>query len=130
MITSVRVTMASSLSMEHARPADARMVRLRAARTVMGVSKEKLRQFTPAPATPATWPRQGHARRFGHATSARTTVLLTLCATTKPLVSTSCTCTSGYEGDGRTGGNSTGCTDIDGCATSPCFAGVSCTDNA
>eukprot|EP01051_Picozoa_sp_SAG22_P017932 SAG22_NODE_2885_length_2125_cov_1.959033_1_plen_676_part_01 len=40
----------------------------------------------------------------------------------------SCTCTAGYEGDGRTDG--TGCADIDSCETSPCFFGVSCTDNA
>ncbi|MBL91382.1 MAG: hypothetical protein CMH56_06160 [Myxococcales bacterium] len=35
-----------------------------------------------------------------------------------------CICKGGYEGDGRN------CTDIDGCASQPCFAGVICTDVA
>lgn len=34
-----------------------------------------------------------------------------------------CECNTGYEGD-----PTAGCTDIDGCAGSPCFPGVACTD--
>ena len=41
----------------------------------------------------------------------------------------SCTCSgAGFSGDGTSSGS--GCTDTDGCAAEPCFAGVACTDVA
>ena len=42
------------------------------------------------------------------------------CANAEPLFT--CTCTTGYSGNGVT------CTDTDECSPNPCFAGVTCTD--
>ncbi|XP_078574829.1 uncharacterized protein LOC144861025 isoform X2 [Branchiostoma floridae x Branchiostoma japonicum] len=43
-----------------------------------------------------------------------------------PGTGATCTCGTGYLGDGRKDGS--GCTDIDGCSVSPCVAQASCTD--
>ncbi|XP_035694655.1 neurogenic locus notch homolog protein 3-like [Branchiostoma floridae] len=44
-----------------------------------------------------------------------------------PALDATCTCNTGYTGDGLTSG--TGCADIDACLANPCDARATCTDN-
>ncbi|XP_035669157.1 neurogenic locus notch homolog protein 1-like [Branchiostoma floridae] len=49
------------------------------------------------------------------------------CTDITPSLDATCTCNTGYTGDGRADG--TGCSDINACSPNPCHAQATCTDN-